>query len=112
MEKNEVLAELIQKAKDQGISKEEFVTAYDSEVYSSVSNISHKSLDLSKVLYYIGGAIVFLGISVLLYQNWDSFGYVVKILVTLGVACTAYIVGVIFSKYPEYYGASDSFFLK
>ena len=111
MNKQEVLLQVTELAKTKEITKEEVVYAYEAGAgMTPISPTAHR-FDISQVLYYIGGAIVFLGIAVLLYQNWSSFNTVVKILVTFGVAIVSYIVGVLFAKYPEYDGAANAFFL-
>jgi positive regulator of sigma E activity len=67
--------------------------------------------NLSTLMYYIGGAIIFIGIVVLLFQNWERFSDTVKILVTLGSAIVAYVVGVLLHKKEGLTGASQSMFL-
>ena len=57
-----------------------------------------KKLGIAEVLSYIGGAIVFMGIAILIAQNWSIFGFFTKVLVTLGSGVAAYIVGVLFSN--------------
>lgn len=54
---------------------------------------------------------MFLGIIILISQNWNTLGSFVQILATLGSACAAFMIGVIFSRYPNLSGPSSAFFL-
>ena len=70
-----------------------------------------RNFNLSDILYYIGGAIVVIGISILIWQHWSTFNIVTKILVTLGVGLAAYLVGVFLSQDEKYSEVSRAFFL-
>jgi hypothetical protein len=58
----------------------------------------NRSLKLSEILYYIGGGIVFLGIAILVSQNWSDFSPLTRILVTLGSGIAAYFAGLTFIR--------------
>lgn len=109
MGKHELLQSITQLSSSGELSKEEVLSAFSTGQGSVAEESKH--LNLSQVLYYIGGAIVFIGICVLIFQNWDYFTTAVKILVTLGVAIAAYIVGALFNRYPNYQGVGLAFFL-
>ncbi len=70
--------------------------------------VSH--LQLSEILYYIGGAIVFLGISILIGQNWTELNAFTKILVTLGSGIAAYFVGLAFIRDKRTERVGQAFF--
>lgn len=72
--------------------------------------LSHR-FNLSEILYYIGGGIVFLGICVLSYQNWDWFGSFLRIFITLGSTIAAFLIAVVLSRYPNLTKVSQAFFL-
>jgi len=112
MEKQQLLSEISQAATAGIVTQNEVLGAYEkgsSGVLPQQEDAKH--LGLSGVMYYIGGAVIFLGISVLLFQNWDNFNTFTKIASTFGVAVAAYLVGILMEKYEEYRSVSQVFFL-
>jgi len=57
----------------------------------------NSSITLSKILYTVGGLIVFIGIIVLIVQNWTDLGFIGRLTVTLGVGVMAYITAIFFT---------------
>lgn len=53
-------------------------------------------IDLQRILYYIGGFIVLLGIIFFIYQFWDTMNQVSKTVLALGSAVSAYALGYYF----------------
>lgn len=96
--KEEVLQYIKLLAEQKVISKEELDAAYDSGSGIKTDVVLTKKLGVAEILYYIGGAIVFLGISILLWQNWHTLGFGTKVLATLGSGIAAYFVGLLFSR--------------
>jgi len=78
------------------ITREDVVSAYNegSGTKGSAEKIAHK-INISEILYYLGGAIVFLGITILVGQNWEKLNTVTKIIATLGGGIAAYVTGVL-----------------
>jgi hypothetical protein len=125
MEKLKLLQEIRQMASRKQLSREEVLAAFEGDGKSriaaraeavlgragqgSANRVEHK-MNITDILYYIGGAIVLLGISILIMQNWSTFNIVTKILVTLGVGIAAYIVGALMSSDKRLEGASRAFF--
>lgn len=107
--KNEVIQSIKFLAKKKEISREEVITAFNSG--AGPDNSANKRFGITEILYYIGGAIVFLGIAILVGQNWNTLGIITKILVTLGSGIAAYVVGLIFSKDKRTEAACSAFFL-
>ena len=60
---------------------------------------------------YLGGVIVFLGIAILLRQNWLILGFLPKIIATLGFGIASYSVGILFQKDGRYIKVSTAFFI-
>jgi len=79
-------------------SKEEVLSAYETGANTGADDAVTHPLGISHILYYIGGAIVFLGIVVLISQRWSTLSDLTKILVTLGSGIAAYITGVILNS--------------
>lgn len=55
--------------------------------------LAHR-LHLSEIFYYLGALIIFLGISVLVGQNWEVLNSITRVLLTLGAGVVFYVVGV------------------
>lgn len=104
MEKQTVLAGVSDLAKNKSLTKRELLDAYEKG-----SGVAGKHFDLSRILYYVGGVIVLLGIGVLLWQNWDSLSIATRILVTFGSGVAAYIVAVMFSRYEHLEEVAQAF---
>lgn len=96
--KEEVLQYIRTLAEQNVVSKEELEAAFDSGSGIKIDVVLTKKLGVAEILYYIGGAIVFLGISILLLQNWSTLGFGTKVLATLGSGIAAYFVGLLFSR--------------
>jgi len=96
--KEDVLQYIRTLAEQKIITKDELTAAYDSGSGTKADVVLTKTLGVAEILYYIGGAIVFLGISILLWQNWSTLGFWTKVLATLGSGIAAYFVALIFSR--------------
>lgn len=92
------------------LSREEVLSAYD-EARANYGVAALRKLNISDILSYLGGAIVFLGISILVWQNWDSFNTLTKIFITFGSGAAAYVVGMLFGRDEETEGVSSAFYL-
>ncbi|MEK7180579.1 MAG: DUF2157 domain-containing protein [Patescibacteria group bacterium] len=99
--KEEVLGYVRMLAEQKIITKKELTEAYDSGSDIKTDFVLTKKLGIAEILYYIGGAIIFLGISILVWQNWSILGFVTKVLATLGSGIAAYFVGLLFNKDKE-----------
>ncbi len=109
MDRTELLAAIEQAAAANTITRQEVVAAYDKG--SGHTTPASQKLTIANVLYYIGGAIVFLGIAVLISQNWSQLNDVTKIVSTLGAAVAAYLVAVLLGSKPKFVPVSYAFFL-
>lgn len=98
-------------AEQKVVTKNELDSAFDlgNEIKTDV--ILKRRLGISEVLYYVGGAVVFLGISIFLSQNWATIGFDTKVLTTLGVGIATYFVGVLFGKDERTETAGTVFYL-
>lgn len=111
MDKQQLLAELGQMARAGLISETEVLGAFGQTAPTPAPESFHQSLKLSDVMYYIGAGIVFLGIIILCYQNWDYFTPALKILIALGGSVSAYVVGALFYTRDDLRKVSQGFFL-
>lgn len=94
MDKEEVLQSVRALAASGSLTKEELLGVYEDAAKSGGLSPAHK-LGVATILYYAGGAIIFLGIVFLVQQNWTLLSPFTRILVTLGSAIAAYVTGVL-----------------
>ena len=116
MEKQELLSELANKLSTGEVASEEILTLIKNqpgkpEDVSTGDGPKRIHSRLSEILYYLGGAIVFLGIAIMVGQNWDSLNSLSRILLTFGAGLLAYVIGVVFSRNNNSVGPGDAFFL-
>lgn len=112
MDKNSLLQEIRNLSSKKEITKQELTDAFDEgSIALTNPGISLKHLSISEIMYYLGGSIVFIGISVLIWQNWTHLSSFTKVLATLGSGLLAYIIGVLLSRNPKYLGPSNAFHL-
>lgn len=71
---------------------------------------SKNEITLLKVFNYLGGTLIFLGISYFIADNWGALNNFTKIFVTLGAAIAAFIIGILFNITKKN-AASSAFFL-
>jgi hypothetical protein len=111
-DKQQLLLEIRQMIQSGDLSEAEVLAQFGSlsNLASNQSSDSH-SLRLSEIMYYIGATIIFIGISVLCYQNWDLFNSATRILVTLGSSIAAFVVGALLYSREDLKKASQGFFL-
>jgi hypothetical protein len=110
MDKNEILKNIQFLASQNAITKDELISAFDSGVSPKVSVGKPRSAGISHILYYIGGAVVFIGISVLIWQHWTVFNKITKILSTLGVGIASYIMAVLLSREERFEFVGRAFY--
>lgn len=111
MTKQEVLSSISVLALKNEISKEELIAALEASGNTKRNTEFTKKIGITEILYYIGGAIVFLGISILIFQNWSTLSFPIKIISTLGSGIAAYFVGLLFSRDTRTISVSPAFYL-
>jgi hypothetical protein len=109
LSKQQVLLEVKQMAEAGQLSREEVLAVLP--IHNIEPDTLQHRLSLSEIMYYIGGAIVFLGIIVLAFQNWESFSSPVRVLLTLGSGVVAYVVAALLYRYENLKKISQAFFL-
>lgn len=109
MDKQQLLGELRALAAAGQVSKEEVLGALETGMAGN--NSTPRSLSISEILYYVGGGIIFMGIAILLGQNWDSLDSFLRIFVTLGSCAAAFIVAALLYRYEQLSKVSQAFFL-
>ena len=111
MEKGELLDRLKAKLESGEITPEEMRSLLEAQPHEPVRSGAALSSKLSALLYYIGGGIVFLGLVFLMAQEWNHFGPMMRVFITLGSGIAAFVVGVLFSRQERLGAAGPAFFL-
>lgn len=109
MEKQDVLQYIKNLALQKILTREEVIAAYDEGTGTDV--VLTKKLGIAEILYYIGGAIVFLGIAILVWQNWSTLSFLSKLAATLGASVAAYVIGLLFSREQKLETVGSAFYL-
>lgn len=110
MDKQQILEELKTALASGAISQSEVLETMKQETFVQPDS-SAKKMDLSQIMYYIGGGIVFVGICILIFQNWEHLPTFAKIGVTLGFSFLALVAAMLFNKYEKFKGIAQAFFL-
>ncbi len=110
--KDEILQYIRILAEQKAVTREELELAFDAGSGGVKTDVVlTKKLGIAEILYYIGGAIVCLGIGILLAQNWSTLGFGTKVLATLGSGVAAYFVGLLFSRDERTETVGSAFYL-
>ncbi len=108
--KEEILRGLRDLAAQHLVTRDEVLAAFDAGPRIDTEIVATRQTSISNILYYVGGAIVFLGISVLIWQHWVELNSATKILATLGSGISAYIIGVLLSRDEHLEATSRAFY--
>ena len=108
--KEDVLRGLRDLAAQHLVTQEEITAVFEAGVGTTPDAAETHPIGISDILYYVGGAIVFLGISVLLWQHWSTLNNATRILATLGSGIAAYLVAVLLSHTPRLETVSRAFY--
>lgn len=109
--KTEVQESVRQAAAAGVLTEAEVIAAYRSGVPAAAGAGSARNVGVVDLLYYIGGTIVFLGIVVLVAQNWPAMSDTTRILATLGAGLVAYVSGLLMARQAMLRSLSQAFFL-
>lgn len=94
---NQILSSLSTLLKNGVITREQVLGILEgARSEPSQAKLSHQKINLQKILYYIGGFIILLGIIIYFYQFWGTMDQVSKTILTLGSAVSAYALGYYF----------------
>lgn len=99
MTKDEILAQVTKLSSQGTLAKQEVVDAWNlGRETTRRDQFELTNLSIAEILYYIGGLIVILGLSVFFSQQWDVLTSVMRIVVTLGFSVLAFVAGVVLQK--------------
>ncbi len=91
MDKNQILGVINQALQSGIITRDEVVKAVTVGEYKKEMN----KLSAVNILYGIGGLVLLVGIVTLVYKFWGDLSSAIRILITLGLAITAHISGIL-----------------
>jgi len=114
MDKQLLIDSVREAAANRLLDKNEILAAYEQGAAAAAGardGVMFKKLTIEEILYYIGAAIIFLGIDVMLWQNWSELSVFTKLLATLGSGIAAYFVGILLSRYEKLEAAGSAFYL-
>ena len=110
MDKQDFLRSLEQLIHEGQLTKEELLGLYEESTRKDRQKTLNTQSRLSNVLYYIGGAIVFLGMCIFVKTNWGDLSDPTKVLATLGSSVMMYVAAVLLSRYENLKKISDAFY--
>ena len=110
MTKEELLGHIRNLSVRHAVTKEEVLAAFDAGISSDSPLEAERQSNVSRILYYIGGAVVFLGIAVLVGQHWSALTSMTKILSTLGSGIAAYVTATLLLQRERYEPAARAFY--
>lgn len=109
--KEEIFQYIKALAEQKIITKDELVGAYDSGTSTSGDQVLVKRMGIAEILYYIGGAIVFIGIAIFVFQNWSDLSPFTRMASTLGSGIAAFVIGYIFYRDQKTEPIGSAFYL-
>lgn len=86
-------------------------TLSEHEVLAALSGGEKKASRMAEILYYIGGAIVCIGVAVLVSQQWENLPTLARIVSTLGVGLAAYVTATLLMSRAQTAKVSLGFWL-
>jgi len=110
MDKNNIIKNLENLIKEGSLTKEELLEVYHRSLRTDKQEILSKQSRISNILYYIGGAIVFLGICIFVGTNWSNLSDLTKILATLGSSVMMYGAGALLARYENLQKVCSAFY--
>lgn len=93
------------------LTEAEIVAAVREAAGTPAAEIADRGRRYSKLLYFIGGGVIFIGIVAFIAQVWDDLGSVMHVVVTLGAGLAAFTSGVLLSWHGKLGAAGPAFFL-
>lgn len=80
-------------------------------IVTAKTNAINKKLPFTDTFMCLGAVIIFLGIAILLYQNWSMLGFLTKMIATLGFGIASYITAVLLLGNKQLTNISCVFFV-
>lgn len=111
MDKMTLLAAVRELAIAGELTEAEVIAAVRDAADRRAAEIAARSGRYSKLLYFVGGGVIFIGNVAFLAQVWDELGPFMHVVVTLGAGLAAFTAGVLLSWHGRLGAAGPAFFL-
>lgn len=109
IDKNTTLQAITELSSHEMITKDELLRAFDAGSSSTTDSALTKDIGIAEILYYLGGIIVFIGIIILIYQNWTDLSSFSRISITLGTGIISYVIGMLCMQKKDFDGLGHAF---
>lgn len=76
------------------LTKQELTEAYDAGLPGNAEATSKRRMTFSESIQYLGSGIVFIGIALLIGENWNTLSTAARILTTFGSALVAFAISI------------------
>jgi hypothetical protein len=93
------------------LTEAEVIAAVREAGDTGAAEVAERSGRYSKLLYFVGGGVIFIGIVAFIAQVWDDLGPIMHVVVTLGAGLAAFTTGVLLSWHGRLGAAGPAFFL-
>jgi hypothetical protein len=110
MDKQTVLDAIRELVTTGQLTEAEIAAAVHEAAGTPAAEAAERSTRYSRVLYFIGGGVVFIGIVAFIAQVWNDLGPVMHVVVTLGAGLAAFTAGVLLSWHGRLGAAGPAFF--
>ena len=113
MDKQSLLQEVSELASKNAITKEELLGAYSQGLAQTTPSSKQPAsrLDLAAILYYIGGAVIFLGVWIYIGKNWSMLSPLTRVFLTFGTGIVTYFIAIFLSTDEQLERIGQAFFL-
>ena len=108
MNKQDALNQIAKLAKDHEIGIDEISARLR---HDNIKSASGQANLLKKLFGYLGGIFIFSGLGILVAILWDDMGSLQRVIMSLGIGVTAFVMGYIFHRDKRFAGAVTPLFL-
>jgi hypothetical protein len=109
MDKETVIGQIKTLIQEGRLTKNELMAIYESSLPQQQDHFEQQA-NISNILYYIGGAIIFVGIGVFVATNWSRLSDLTRILATLGSSIILYLSAALLSRNEKAGKVADAFY--
>ena len=107
----EALEQITDLIREHRLSREELVALYNNQTTARGVKNEETGSFLQRVLIYIGGVFVFMGLCVYIGMIWDDLGSLARVVISLGSGFVAFLIGLFAMGDPKFTRAATPLFL-
>jgi uncharacterized membrane protein len=109
--RDHALAQITSFVREYNLTAHDLLSCLQNAGAATASDEGAPSSLLQKVMLYIGGTFVFVGIAVYVGMIWDDIGSLPRVIITLGTGFVAYVLGLVAMDDKKYDRAATPLFL-